>query len=103
MRLGGVLSAGLRYGKHHEVTATSILGRTTTDEARTYEGFNRDVGGNIRVGLEDNLFLDKGVLATNAQLVERAVTVVENMGAKIIGPDAVREKLGLTKRAPVAK
>jgi uncharacterized protein (DUF849 family) len=60
-------------------------------------------GGNIRVGLEDNLFLDKGVLATNAQLVERAVTVVENMGAKVIGPDAVREKLGLTKRAPVAK
>jgi uncharacterized protein (DUF849 family) len=60
-------------------------------------------GGNIRVGLEDNLFLDKGVLATNAQLVERAVTVVESMGAKIIGPDAVREKLGLIKRAPVAK
>ena len=32
-------------------------------------------GGNVRVGLEDNLWLDKGVLATNAQLVERAVTV----------------------------
>jgi uncharacterized protein (DUF849 family) len=60
-------------------------------------------GGNVRVGLEDNLFLEKGVLATNAQLVERAVTVIENMGAKIIGPDAVRKKLGLTKRAPVAK
>lgn len=56
-------------------------------------------GGNVRVGLEDNLFLDKGVLATNAQLVERAVGVVEGMGAKIIGPEAVREKLGLTKRA----
>lgn len=57
-------------------------------------------GGNVRVGLEDNLFLDKGVLATNAQLVERAVGVIEGMGAKIIGPEAVREKLGLTKRAP---
>jgi uncharacterized protein (DUF849 family) len=57
-------------------------------------------GGNVRVGLEDNLFLEKGVLATNAQLVERAVTVVENMGAKVIGPDAVRAQLGLTKRAP---
>jgi uncharacterized protein (DUF849 family) len=34
-------------------------------------------GGNVRVGLEDNLFLDKGVLATNAQLVERAATIVE--------------------------
>jgi uncharacterized protein (DUF849 family) len=59
-------------------------------------------GGNVRVGLEDNLFLDKGVLATNAQLVERAVSVIEGMGAKIVGPDTVREKLGLTKRAPVA-
>ncbi|MBB96819.1 MAG: NADPH dependent quinone reductase [Rhodobacteraceae bacterium] len=57
-------------------------------------------GGNVRVGLEDNLFLDKGVLATNAQLVERAVSIVENLGATIIGPQAVRDKLGLVKRAP---
>ncbi len=57
-------------------------------------------GGNVRVGLEDNLFLDKGVLATNAQLVERAVTVIEGMGARVIGPQAVRDRLGLTKRAP---
>lgn len=57
-------------------------------------------GGNVRVGLEDNLFLDKGVLATNAQLVERSVTIIENMGAKVIGPNEVRQKLGLQKRAP---
>jgi uncharacterized protein (DUF849 family) len=57
-------------------------------------------GGHVRVGLEDNLWLDKGVLATNAQLVERAVGIVEGMGAKIMGPQAVRDKLGLTKRAP---
>ncbi|WP_420325800.1 3-keto-5-aminohexanoate cleavage protein [Mameliella sp.] len=57
-------------------------------------------GGNVRVGLEDNLFLDKGVLATNAQLVDRAVGIIENLGAKVMGPSAVREKLGLTKRAP---
>ena len=57
-------------------------------------------GGNVRVGLEDNLYLDKGVLATNAQLVERAVTIVENMGARVMTPEAVREKLQLTKRAP---
>jgi hypothetical protein len=50
VRLGGVATFGLRYGDDHEVTATSILGRTTTDEARFYQGFNRDVGGNIRVG-----------------------------------------------------
>ena len=59
-------------------------------------------GGNVRVGLEDNLMLDRGVLATNATLVERAVTIIENLGAKVIGPQAVRDKLRLTKRAPVA-
>lgn len=57
-------------------------------------------GGNVRVGLEDNLWLEKGVLATNAQLVERAVAIVENMGARVIGPEEVRAKLGLQKRAP---
>jgi uncharacterized protein (DUF849 family) len=57
-------------------------------------------GGNVRVGLEDNLWLDKDVLAENYQLVERAVTIIENMGARVIGPAEVREKLGLTKHAP---
>ncbi len=57
-------------------------------------------GGNVRVGLEDNLDLDKGVLATIAQLVERAVTIVENMGARILTPAEVRARLGLVKRAP---
>ncbi len=57
-------------------------------------------GGNVRVGLEDNIYLSKGVLATNAQLVERAVGIIEGMGAAVIGPDAVRKKLGLTKREP---
>jgi uncharacterized protein (DUF849 family) len=60
-------------------------------------------GGNVRVGLEDNLWLDKGVLAENWQLVERAGTIIENMGGKLMGPAEVREQLGLTKRAPVAK
>ena len=57
-------------------------------------------GGNVRVGLEDNLWLGKGQLATNAQLVERAANLIENMGARVVGPDAVRERLGLVKRAP---
>jgi len=57
-------------------------------------------GGNVRVGLEDNLYVAKGQLATNAQLVEKAVTIVESIGARIIGPAEVREKLKLTKRAP---
>ncbi|WP_343115978.1 3-keto-5-aminohexanoate cleavage protein [Ostreiculturibacter nitratireducens] len=59
-------------------------------------------GGNVRVGLEDNLWLGKGQLATNAQLVERAASIIENLGARVIGPEEVRAKLGLVKRAPVA-
>lgn len=57
-------------------------------------------GGNVRVGLEDNLWLAKGELATNEALVARAVTIIEAMGARVIGPAEVREKLGLTKRMP---
>lgn len=57
-------------------------------------------GGNVRVGLEDNLFLEKGVLATNAQLVEKAVKIIEGLGARVIGPEDVRQRLGLTKQVP---
>lgn len=57
-------------------------------------------GGNVRVGLEDNLWLRKGELAENYQLVERARGVIEGMGARVIGAAEVREKLGLTKQAP---
>jgi uncharacterized protein (DUF849 family) len=57
-------------------------------------------GGNVRVGLEDNLWLKKGVLATNAQLVSNAVSIIENLGSKILTPSQVRSKLGLTKKSP---
>jgi len=60
-------------------------------------------GGNVRVGLEDNLYLDKGVLAENWQLVERAGSIISNLGARVISPAEVRTRLGLTKQAPVAK
>lgn len=59
-------------------------------------------GGNVRVGLEDNLWLGKGELAENWQLVERATTIIENMGARVIGPADVRRKLALIKRSPKA-
>ena len=59
-------------------------------------------GGNVRVGLEDNLWLKKGELATNAQLVEKAATIVTNMGCTLMTPDEVRAKLQLQKRAPAA-
>ena len=58
-------------------------------------------GGNVRVGLEDNLWLKKGVLAKNEDLVLRAKEIIEAMGATIIGPQEVRKKLNLNKRAPI--
>jgi uncharacterized protein (DUF849 family) len=57
-------------------------------------------GGHVRVGLEDNLWLDRGVLAENHELVTRARGIIEGMGARLIGPRDVREKLGLQKRMP---
>jgi 3-dehydrocarnitine:acetyl-CoA trimethylamine transferase len=55
-------------------------------------------GGNVRVGLEDNLYLSRGELATNSQLVARAVTILEAMNVRIMEPAEVRDKLQLTKR-----
>ena len=55
-------------------------------------------GGNVRVGLEDNIYLERGVLASNGQLVERAVTILEAMNIRVLGPDEVRAKLKLEKR-----
>ena len=53
------------------------------------------LGGNVRVGLEDNIYLDRGVLASNGMLVERAVEIIERMGARVLGPDEARLKIGL--------
>ncbi len=52
--------------------------------------------GHVRVGLEDNLYLDRGVFATNAQLVERARQIIESMGARVQSDDQARETLGLS-------
>jgi uncharacterized protein (DUF849 family) len=54
-------------------------------------------GGNVRVGLEDNLYLDRGQLATNQNLVERAVTILSGMNIGIMNADEVREKMQLTR------
>ncbi|MFG2326103.1 3-keto-5-aminohexanoate cleavage protein [Streptomyces sp. NBC_01723] len=56
------------------------------------------LGGHVRVGLEDNLYLGKGNKATNAQLVERAVTITESIGARVATPDEARAALGLKPR-----
>ncbi len=55
-------------------------------------------GGNVRVGLEDNIYLQRGVMATNGQLVERAVAILTAMNVRLLGPGDVRAKLKLTKR-----
>jgi uncharacterized protein (DUF849 family) len=55
-------------------------------------------GGNIRVGLEDNIYLKRGVLASNADLVKKAVQTAEGMGCSILGPQQVRDNLKLVKR-----
>jgi uncharacterized protein (DUF849 family) len=56
------------------------------------------LGGHVRVGLEDNLWLDKGVPASNGQLVARAKEVLERMGARVLTPAEARVKLGLKKQ-----
>lgn len=53
------------------------------------------LGGNVRVGLEDNLYLSRGVFATNAQLVERARTIIESLGCEVASPDEARDVLGI--------
>jgi uncharacterized protein (DUF849 family) len=52
-------------------------------------------GGNVRVGLEDNLYLSRGRLASNGELVERAVALLGAMGVRVLGPDEVRARLAL--------
>jgi uncharacterized protein (DUF849 family) len=63
-----------------------------------YAGLALLAGGNIRVGLEDNLWLAKGRLATNAELVERAVTIATAMGSRVLSPAEVRARLKLERR-----
>jgi uncharacterized protein (DUF849 family) len=56
------------------------------------------VGGNVRVGFEDNIYLSRGRLATNGELVERAVAILEGMNVRVLGPMEVRDKLRLRAR-----
>jgi len=63
----------------------------------TVAKMSAEMGGNVRVGLEDNLMLERGVHATNAQLVERAVQILRAMNVRILTAAEVRAKLGLTR------
>ena len=62
-----------------------------------YAALSPLMGGNVRVGLEDNLYLSRGQLATNGQLVARAKTLLESMNIHVMTPAEVRDKLGLVK------
>src|ERR1700727_2119441 len=55
------------------------------------------IGANVRVGLEDNLYLARGRLATNGELVERARAILESINVGVLEPDAVRERLALRR------
>ncbi|HEY1716363.1 MAG TPA: 3-keto-5-aminohexanoate cleavage protein, partial [Solirubrobacteraceae bacterium] len=55
-------------------------------------------GGNVRVGLEDNLYLGPGQKATNGELVQRATTILNAMNVRVLGPEEVRERLALRPR-----
>lgn len=106
------LCMGVPWGAPNDLnTLLAMVGAVPDDWTWSAFSLGRDqmayvaasvlAGGNVRVGLEDNLMLDRGVLATNAQLVTRAVEIIERLGAKVIGPEHVRERLGLVKRMPV--
>lgn len=102
------LCMGIPYGAPADMTTAKAMADNVPLDA-VFSGFaiSRDqmafaaamplLGGNVRVGLEDNLYLSRGVLATNEQLVAKAKGILEAMGCKVLGPEAVREKLKLVK------
>jgi uncharacterized protein (DUF849 family) len=53
------------------------------------------LGGNVRVGLEDNLYLKKGVLASNGQLVEKAAHIIDQLGGRVVSAKDARARLGI--------
>ena len=107
------LCMGIPYGAPDDpLTFMALVNRLPRDAVFSAFSIGRNqlpfvamaalAGGNVRVGLEDNLFLSRGVKATNAQLVARARVILEAMGARIVGPAEVREKLGLRRHKKAA-
>ncbi|HZE04174.1 MAG TPA: 3-keto-5-aminohexanoate cleavage protein [Solirubrobacteraceae bacterium] len=103
------LCMGIRYGAPDDPATLLELVRQLPDGAifsafsigrmqLPYVAMAVLAGGNVRVGLEDNLYLGPGEKATNAQLVERARTILEAMNVRVLGPDDVRDRLALSVR-----
>jgi uncharacterized protein (DUF849 family) len=103
------LCLGIPYGAPAEPRVAQAMADMLPDEAQ-WAGFAIGrmqmpmvaqmvlLGGHVRAGLEDNLYLSKGVKATNAQLVDRARTIIESMGARVVTPAEGRELLRLKPR-----
>ena len=97
---------GIPYGADQTVE-TMVAMKSHLPQGATWAGFGISrmqmpmvaaavaLGGNVRVGLEDNIYLDRGVLATNGQLVTRAVEIIERMGGRAVSPQEARNKLNL--------
>jgi uncharacterized protein (DUF849 family) len=103
------LCMGIPWGAPDDIaTFMALVGNLPTDWIFSAFSIGRNqfpyvalavlAGGNVRVGLEDNLWLGNGRLATNGELVERAATIVTSLGARLLTPSEVREKLKLNKR-----
>ncbi len=100
------LCLGIPWGAGADTDTMAAMKRALPDDA-VWAGFGISrmqmpmvaqavlLGGNVRVGLEDNLYLDRGVLATNGMLVERAAEIIQRLGARVLGPDEARRKIGL--------
>ena len=100
------LCLGIPWGAGADTDTMAAMKRALPDDA-VWAGFGISrmqmpmvaqavlLGGNVRVGLEDNLYLDRGVLATNGMLVERAAEIIQRLGARVLGPDEARQKIGL--------
>lgn len=103
------LCMGLRYGAPASMAALNALVQNLPPGVvfsafavgamqLAYAALAVIAGGNVRVGLEDNLYSSRGVLATNGELVTRAVRILEAMDVQVLTPADVREQLGLTRR-----
>ena len=100
------LCLGIPWGAEQTVeTMAAMKAQLPTDASWASFGIGRGqmpmmaaavaMGGNVRVGLEDNIYLDRGILATNAQLVTRAREIIERMGGRVVTPQQARNKLKL--------
>ena len=93
---GNIESLSFLLPKMHPGSTWSITGIGRSHLPMMLAGLSEDCDG-LRVGLEDNIFMEKGVLATNVSLVERAVRLAEVCGREIATAAEVREMLGLIK------